>query len=46
VLDMLDQKLIVGATNSELKAYLNQVRTAVASHLQHAKDLQSQIAQR
>jgi putative membrane protein len=46
VLDMLDQKLIVSATNPELKAYLNEVRIAVASHLQHAKDLQSQIAQR
>jgi putative membrane protein len=46
VLDMLDQKLIASATNPELKAYLNQVRTAVASHLEHAKDLQSQIAQR
>ena len=40
VLDVLDQKLIVGATNANLKAYLSEVRAAVASHLQHAQDVQ------
>lgn len=40
VLDMLDQKLIPGATNSDLKCYLGEVRAKVVMHLQHARDLQ------
>lgn len=40
VLDTIDQKLIVSASNPDLKAYLVEVRAAVASHLQHAEDLQ------
>jgi putative membrane protein len=40
VLDTIDQKLIVSASNPDLKAYLVEVRAAVASHLQHAQDLQ------
>jgi putative membrane protein len=40
VLDMLDQKLIVNATNPDVKAYLAEVRAAVTSHLQQAQDLQ------
>ena len=46
VLDMLDQKLIANATNPELKSYLTEVRAKVASHLQHAKELQTAMAQR
>ena len=44
VLDMLDQKLIVNATNHALKSYLAEVRTTVASHLRHAQELQSEMA--
>jgi putative membrane protein len=42
-LDVIDQKLVVGATNANLKAYLTEVRAAVASHLQHAQDLQKSM---
>ncbi len=41
VLDMIDEKLSPNAKNADLKAYLTDVRAAVAMHLQHAKDLQS-----
>jgi putative membrane protein len=41
VLDMIDEKLSPNAKNADLKAYLADVHTAVATHLQHAKDLQS-----
>jgi putative membrane protein len=43
VLDTLDRTLIVNATNPDLKAYLVEVRAAVASHLQHAQDVQSAL---
>jgi putative membrane protein len=43
VLDTIDQKLVVNATNPELKAYLTEVRAAVASHLKHAQDVQSEL---
>jgi putative membrane protein len=43
VLDALDNKLIVSAANPNLKAYLVEVRAAVASHLQHAQDLQKDL---
>jgi putative membrane protein len=43
VLDTIDQKLIVSASNPDLKAYLVEVRAAVASHLQHAQDLQKTL---
>jgi putative membrane protein len=43
VLDMIDQKLMVNATNPELKSYLVEVRSAVASHLQHAQQLQGEL---
>jgi len=43
VLDTIDQKLIVSASNPDLKAYLAEVRAAVASHLQHAEDLQKSL---
>jgi putative membrane protein len=44
VLDMLDQTLIPGATNPELKALLESVRPAFAAHLDHAKRLQGDLA--
>jgi len=44
VLDTIDQKLVPSAQNADLKAYLADVRTAVATHLEHAKDLQSALS--
>ncbi|HEX3770601.1 MAG TPA: DUF4142 domain-containing protein [Polyangiaceae bacterium] len=44
VLDTIDQKLVPGAQNADVKAYLADVRTAVATHLQHAKDLQDALS--
>ncbi len=43
VLGDLDNRLIVSATNADLKAYLGEIRAAVASHLQHAQDLQAEM---
>jgi putative membrane protein len=40
VLDTLDQKLIPTAQDPGVKSYLLTIRAAVASHLQHAEDLQ------
>jgi putative membrane protein len=41
VIDALDQILIPGATNGELKALLVKVRPAFVAHLEHAKRLQA-----
>jgi putative membrane protein len=41
VLDAVDQVLIPGAKNDELKALLVKVRPAFVSHLEHAKRLQA-----
>ncbi len=43
VLDTIDQKLVVNATNPELKAYLTEIRAAVAAHLRHAQDVQNEL---
>jgi putative membrane protein len=43
VLDTIDQKLVVNAANPELKAYLTEIRAAVASHLRHAQDVQNEL---
>jgi putative membrane protein len=43
LLDTLDQKLIANAKSADVKAYLAEVRAAVASHLEHAKALQSEL---
>jgi putative membrane protein len=43
VIDALDQTLIPGATNEELKAILIKVRPAFVAHLEHAKRLQASI---
>jgi putative membrane protein len=41
VIDALDNSLIPGATNQELKALLVKVRPAFVAHLEHAKRLQA-----
>lgn len=43
VLQAIDTQLIPSAQNAELKALLQQVRPAVAAHLQMAKDLQKEL---
>jgi putative membrane protein len=43
VLDAIDQTLIPGAQNAELKALLEQTRPAVAAHLDHARQLQTSL---
>jgi putative membrane protein len=43
VLDALDQTLIPGAQNAELKKLLQDVRPAIDAHLQHAKRLQGTL---
>jgi putative membrane protein len=45
VLDAMDQALIPNAHNSELKALLVKVRPAFVAHLEHAKQIQSSLAQ-
>jgi putative membrane protein len=44
VLDAIDQTLIPSADNGELKSLLQQVRPAIAAHLQHAQQIQSKVA--
>jgi putative membrane protein len=44
VLSAIDDALIPGAKNSELRALLVSVRPAIAAHLQHAESLQQQHA--
>jgi putative membrane protein len=44
VLDAVDQTLIPGAKNAELKALLLKVRPAFVAHLEHAKHVQSSLA--
>lgn len=43
VLDALDQALIPGAQNAELKALLQSVRPAIAAHLERAKQVQGEL---
>jgi putative membrane protein len=43
VLDAIDNTLIPSAQNAELKALLEQTRPAIASHLQHAKEIQGSL---
>jgi len=43
VLDAIDKTLIPNAKNAELKSLLESVRPVIASHLQHAKTLQSSV---
>ena len=44
VLDAIDQVLLPNAKNPELKALITSVRPVIASHLQHAKLIQTQLA--
>jgi putative membrane protein len=44
VIDAMDETLIPGASNAELKALLVQVRPAFASHLAHAKEVQASLS--
>lgn len=46
VLGAIDDALIPGAQNAELKALLVQVRPAVAAHLEHAKTLAATVSRR
>lgn len=43
VLDMLDQTLIPGAANAELKSLLESVRPVFMAHLDHAKHVQASL---
>lgn len=43
VLDALDGTLIPAATNAELRGLLEDVRPAIAAHLEHARSLQSTL---
>ena len=43
VLDAIDKTLIPNTKNAELKSLLESVRPVIASHLQHAKTLQSSV---
>ena len=43
VLDAIDNALIPGAQNAELKATLVKVRPTIAAHLQHAEQLQASL---
>lgn len=43
VLDAMDKTLIPNAQNAQLKALLEKVRPAFASHLAHAKELQATL---
>jgi putative membrane protein len=44
VLDTIDKMLIPNSQNAELKALIEKVRPAIAAHLEHAKTLQSAMA--
>ena len=43
VIDMLDQALIPGARNKDLKALLVAVRPAFVAHLEHARHIQASL---
>jgi putative membrane protein len=44
VLDTINDKLIPCSTNLELSAYLHDVQASVATHLEHARELQRELA--
>jgi putative membrane protein len=46
VLDALDKTLIPNAQNGDLKALLVKVRPAFVAHLEHAKQLQAELAKK
>jgi putative membrane protein len=43
VLDAIDNTLIPSSQNAELKSLLQQVRPAIAAHLDHAKQVQGKL---
>jgi putative membrane protein len=43
VLDMIDRKLMPSASDADVKAYLEQIRVAVASHLEHARQVETDM---
>lgn len=44
VIDMLDNTLVPGATNAELKTLLENTRPAFVAHLDHAKTIQADLS--
>jgi putative membrane protein len=44
VIDTIDKTLIPSAQNAELKALLVKVRPAFVAHLEHAKQLQTELS--
>jgi putative membrane protein len=45
LLDLIDDKLAPAAKSTHVKEYLSDLRPKIARHLQHAQDLQAQMAQ-
>ena len=45
VLEAIDKTLVPNAQNAELKALIVKVRPAIAAHLEHARHLQTQLAE-
>ncbi|MGZ5178954.1 MAG: DUF4142 domain-containing protein [Ramlibacter sp.] len=45
VIDAVDKTLVPSAKNAELKALLEKVRPTLVQHMEHAKQLQSQMGQ-
>jgi putative membrane protein len=43
VLDVIDHKLIPSASNPDVKTYLEGMRSAVASHLEHARNAEQEM---
>lgn len=43
VLDAIDKALLPSAKNTELKAFVTEIRPTIAAHLEHAKTLQSKM---
>ena len=44
VIDTVDQTMMPGVQNSELRQFMTEVRPKLEAHLQHAKDLQAKLA--
>jgi putative membrane protein len=44
VIDAVDKTLLPNAKNAELKALIEKVRPAFVAHLDHAKQLQGELA--
>jgi putative membrane protein len=46
VLDAIDKVLIPDAQNKELKDLITKVRPAIATHLEHARHIQTSLAKK